>query len=154
MNMLNENGAGDVSLDALAVMAQAQGSEMIDGGELDGVTCYGSSTYDSSTGVGYATIRWTSYWFKDPYNPTEEEEQDMFEDLAMSRSEQRRTFTQNSGSNTLGATVGYDFFVTVEGEYSHTFPTNGVSVERVCCGQDHYGRCTHLPTCESYLGMD
>lgn len=41
MNMVQSNKAGNISIDAIAVMAQA--NEEIDGGELQGVTVYGSS---------------------------------------------------------------------------------------------------------------
>jgi hypothetical protein len=62
MNMLNENGAGDVSLDALAVMAQAQ-DEGGGSNPIPEVTVYGCSKWAQMKVNGVwvkGCARWTS----------------------------------------------------------------------------------------------
>ncbi len=152
INLLQNKNAGDISLENIISIANA--TLEIDGGTLLEVTIYGSSTYDDNTGVGSATIQWTSYWFSDLSNPTSKEEQKMREDLSKPRSEQLRTFHYYQGSHSVSSTVGWNVGFTAEGSYAYNFPSGGNSVQRMCCGNDFYNRCTHLPPCEAYKNMN
>ncbi len=147
-HLQHKSGKLDANLMVLMKQANAQG-EVIDGGMLGVVTCYGSRTYEEG-GNGSATISWTNYWMKDPIDPTDEEISNMEEDLEKYRSEVQKTFYDAQRTYNSSATGGWNIGFTAQGTVGTGYNSSYTSTTRICCGSDFWNQCTHLPPCEAY----